>query len=130
MRATKGFKSATSGFNKDILAETGGQYDVAFYQLKEQHSQLQAELSVLREQNAKLSAEKNIASAGMDKLSQRIEGLDHDSNMHALQARCEELNEQLKTQRIKGKEQANRILILETQRGSADAENSRMQEII
>ena len=80
MRATKHSRMMGGTVNKDILAETGGDYEMAYFQMKEQLNNMQARTTILEEENNKLWSERDTGAQQITKMNTKVHDLERDNS--------------------------------------------------
>lgn len=129
MRATHQSKNFSTR-NKDILAETGGDYEMAYFQMKEQLNNIQARANILEEENQKLRGEIDHDKKEIHNMNSKVHDMERDNSYVILQQKHDELLDELKRARIDKKTIENQLIMAQAEGGAQRADTARMQELI
>lgn len=116
--------------NEDLLAQTGGDYEHAYYKIKEQNTHNVAIIQKLEDEKMELSRQRGAGEDSMSRMQGKMDDMNRDNQFMAQKEQIDDLLDQLKNLRIENKALQNQKLILETESGAQRSETSRMQEII
>ena len=117
MKPTKHFTSAGKQ-NSDLLVETGGDFEMAYYKLKEQMSVLSATINQLTMEKSRLLEEKEQFSSKYGRMNNKLEEAERDNSYHLLKEKHDKLLDEIKNLRVDNKTLQNKLLIMETEGGA------------